>query len=70
MDVHPPPLALRKLLTIAGAATAPHLSSTYRLYDTSELRRVRAGGTRRINSAEIGRFTTNYAEAASHSDTV
>jgi excisionase family DNA binding protein len=75
MDVHPLPTALRnetltashKLLTIAEAKTALHVSrpSTYRAFEAGELRWVRICGTRRISSAEIDRFIADHTEAAS-----
>jgi len=75
MDVHLLPLALRnealtarhKLLTIAEAATALHVSrpSIYRLFEVGEIRWVRICGTRQVSSAVIGRFTADHAEAAS-----
>lgn len=75
MDVLPLPLALRnealtaphKLLTIAQAATALHVSrpSTYRVFEAGGLRWVRICGTRRISSAKIDGFIADHTEAAS-----
>jgi excisionase family DNA binding protein len=54
------------LLTIPEAAARLRISrsSMYRLFDTGELRWVRVCASRRVSTAELGRFIAEHTEAA------
>ena len=57
----------RRLLTILEAAEALSISrsSIYRLFDAGQLAWVQMGGSRRVASTEIERYTAAHTEAAS-----